>query len=111
SGVLLRGNCPLTNIAAPANALTYRFVIGEYTWSTSPDDPTTIPSVAPAGPLNPVTQIRPTTIGYVYYTDGLGVYGPADVVITSAISTRRGGGRARARTPPPAARWTGRRAG
>jgi hypothetical protein len=83
SGVLLRGNCPLTNVADPTHALQYRFVIGEYTWSTSPDDPTTIPSVAPAG-LNPVTQIRPTTIGYVYYTDGLGVYGPADVVITSA---------------------------
>ncbi len=83
AGVLLRGNCPLTNIAAPTHALQYRFVIGEYTWSTTPDDPNTIPSVVPAS-LNPVTQIRPTTIGYVYYTDGLGVYGPADVVITSA---------------------------
>jgi hypothetical protein len=83
AGVLLRGNCPLTNIADPTHSLQYRFVIGEYTWSTSPDDPTTIPSVAPGG-LNPVTQIRPTTIGYVYYTDGLGIYGPADVVITSA---------------------------
>ncbi|HEX7285352.1 MAG TPA: hypothetical protein VF532_04180 [Candidatus Angelobacter sp.] len=83
SGVLLRGNCPLTNIAAPANALQYRFVIGEYTWSTTPDDPNTMPSIVPAA-LNPVTQIRSTTVGYVYYTDGHGVYGPADVVITSA---------------------------
>jgi hypothetical protein len=83
NGVLLRGNCPLTNIAAPTHALQYRFVIGEFTWSTTPDDPNTIPSIVP-GTLNPVTQIRPTTIGYVYYTDGLGIYGPADVVITSA---------------------------
>ncbi len=83
TGVLLRGNCPLTNIAAPAHSLQYRFVIGEYTWSTTPDDPNTIPSVAPAT-LMPVTQIRPTTIGYVYYTDANGVYGPGDVVLTSA---------------------------
>lgn len=83
AGVLLRGNCPLTNIAVPANALQYRFVIGEYTWSTFPDDPSTIPSLAPST-LTPVTQIRPTTIGYVYYTDANGVYGPADVVLTSA---------------------------
>ncbi len=83
-GVLLRGNCPLTNIAAPADALQYRFVIGEYTWPTPPqDDPNRIPSVAPAS-LDPVTQIQSTTIGYVYYTDAFGVYGPADVDITSA---------------------------
>src|ERR1051326_642530 len=82
-GILLRGNCPLTNIANPADALQYRFVIGEYTWSGTPDDPSTIPSVAPAS-LTPVLQIRDTTVGYVYYTDGLGIYGPADVVITSA---------------------------
>jgi len=83
AGVLLRGNCPLTNLADPTHALQYRFVIGEYTWSTTPDDPNAIPSLVP-GTLNPVTQIQPTTIGYVYYTDGLGIYGPADVVITSA---------------------------
>jgi hypothetical protein len=83
AGVLLRGNCPLTNIASPSHALQYRFVIGEYTWSTFPDDPTTMPSVAP-GALVPVTQIRATTIGYVYYTDANNVFGPADVVITSA---------------------------
>lgn len=58
-------------------------MIGEYTWSTFPDDPSTVPSVAPAT-LAPVTQIRPTTIGYVYYTDANGIYGPADVVLTSA---------------------------
>ena len=30
--ILLRGNCPLTNVAAPVNSLEYRFVIGEWTW-------------------------------------------------------------------------------
>ncbi len=83
SGLLLRGNCPLTNVAAPGDALQYRFLFGEYTWSTTPDDPNTIPSVAPAA-LSAVKAIQPTTIGYVYYTDANGVYGPGDVVITSA---------------------------
>ena len=58
-------------------------MIGEYTWSTTPDDLNTMPSVVPVA-LNPVTQIQPTTIGYVYYTDANGVYGPGDVVLTSA---------------------------
>ncbi len=31
-----------------------------------------------------MTQIRPTTVGYVYYTDANGMYGPAAVLITSA---------------------------
>jgi hypothetical protein len=81
-GVLLRGNCPLSNIAAPANALQYRFVIGEYDWSPGGDNPNAMPSVAPTV-FNPITQIRPTTVGYVYYTDADGIYGPGDVVITS----------------------------
>ena len=82
-GVLLRGNCPLTNAADPSKALQYRFMIGEYTWSPPGDNPNAFPSVAPTV-FNPITQIRSTTVGYVYYTDGHGVYGPADVVITSA---------------------------
>lgn len=82
-GVMLRGNCPLINPSNTANALQYRFVIGEYSWSTFPDDPSTIPSIAPAS-LNPVTQIAPTTVGWVFYTDGLGFASSADVVITSA---------------------------
>lgn len=82
-GVMLRGNCPLVNPADTTHSLQYRFIIGEYSWSTTPDDPTTIPSVAPAG-LNPVTQILPTQIGWVFYTDGLGHSTSADVIITSA---------------------------
>jgi hypothetical protein len=84
SGVLLRGNCPLVNPAAPANALQYRFVIGEYTWPGTPDDPNVIPSVPPVAPLPPVTKIASTTVGYVFYTDGHGVPSSADVNITSA---------------------------
>jgi hypothetical protein len=84
-GVQLRGNCPLTNILAPSHALQYRFMIGEYTWTGTPDDPTTVPTVAPAqAALAPVIQIRPTTVGCVYYTDAFNHYGPGDVVITSA---------------------------
>ena len=82
-GVQLNGNCPLTNIAAPANSLEYRFVIGEYTWSTFPDDPATIPSVAPAS-LAPVMQLRTTTVGYVSYVDAFSVFSWADVNIDSS---------------------------
>ncbi len=84
AGVLLRGNCPLINPAAPANPLQYRFVIGEYTWSVNPqDDPTRVPDLPPAA-LAPVTQIAATTVGYVYYTNALGFSDSADVKITSA---------------------------
>jgi hypothetical protein len=84
SGVLLRGNCPLTNISAPANPLQYRFMVGEWTWVGGGDgDPATLPSVAPSG-LVPVTQIRDTTVGYVFYTNGLGFSDSADVILTSA---------------------------
>jgi hypothetical protein len=76
------GQLPSFEIAAPANALQYRFVIGEYDWSPSGDNPNAMPSVAPTV-FNPITQIRPTTVGYVYYTDANGIYGPGDVVITS----------------------------
>jgi hypothetical protein len=84
AGVLLRGNCPLINAAAPANSLEYRFVIGEWTWSGGGDgDPTALPTVPPAN-LNPVTQISQTIAGWVFYTDGLGIGSSADVNLTSA---------------------------
>jgi hypothetical protein len=35
-GIPLRGNCPLRNVAMPANALKYRFLIGEWTTPGSP---------------------------------------------------------------------------
>ena len=81
-GVTLKGNCPLTNIAT-GNPLEYRFKIGEWTWSGTPDDPTTLPSVAP-GSLAPVTQIVSTRVGYVFYTDGNGFAAsfPVDVGAT-----------------------------
>ena len=83
-GILLRGNCPLTNLAAPANSLEYRFVIGEWTWSGGGDgDPAVMPSVPP-GALNPVTSIGSTTIGDLSYTNGLGMADWQEVTITSA---------------------------
>jgi hypothetical protein len=82
-GVLLRGNCPLINPADNTHKLQYRFVIGEYSWSTNPqDDPTRVPDLAPAA-LSPVTQIVKTTVGWVFYTNGLGFPDSADVDILS----------------------------
>jgi len=80
NGVQLNGNCPLTNIGAPANSLEYRFMIGEYSWAGPPDDPNAMPTVAPAT-LAPVMQIRATTVGYVSYVDANGVFSWADVDI------------------------------
>lgn len=82
-GVTLKGNCPLRNVAAPANALEYRFLIGEWTWPGGADDPTALPTVAPAGTV-PVTQIATTHVGYVFYTNGLGLADSAQVLIGSA---------------------------
>ena len=79
-GVALKGNCPLRNAAAPANALEYRFLIGEWTWPGGVDDPTALPTVAPAT-MTPVTQIAPTLVGYVFYTNGLGFSDSAQVLI------------------------------
>jgi hypothetical protein len=84
-GVMLSGNCPLTDIST-GNPLEYRFMIGEWTWSTEPDDPTTMPSVAPAA-LSPVTQIEQTLVGHIYYSDPLS---PAPVYITAADAGAEG---------------------
>lgn len=84
--VTFKGNCPLRNIAAPANPLEYRFQIGEWSWPGGVDDPGAIPSVAP-GALTPVTQIASTHVGYVFYSNGFGlpdsekvIVGPADLL-------------------------------
>lgn len=77
----LHGNCPLTNFAT-GNPLKYRFVIGEWGWPGGSDDPTTMPSVAPAA-LTPVTQIYNTLVGYVSYTNGLGMPDWAQVIVGS----------------------------
>ncbi|MEG1115635.1 MAG: hypothetical protein RSE46_11430, partial [Janthinobacterium sp.] len=79
-GVTLKGNCPLRNSAIPANPLEYRFLIGEWTWPGGNDDPTVIPSVAPAS-LAPLTQVLGTHVGYVFYTNGLGLGDSAPVII------------------------------
>src|SRR5262249_4435626 len=81
-GVTLKGNCPLRNAAA-SNPLEYRFLIGEWTWPGGTDDPTTIPSVAP-GSLAPVTQIASTHVGFVFYTNGLGLPDSAQVRVDAS---------------------------
>lgn len=82
-GVLLHGNCPLSNAASPTHALQYRFLYGEYTWSGTPDDPAVIPSVAPGG-LTPVTQILDTKVGHIDYLDAFSVPSTYDVILTSS---------------------------
>jgi hypothetical protein len=85
-GVLLNGNCPLTDTGT-GHPLEYRFVIGEWTWSPGPpDDPSSMPSVPPAA-LSPVTQIEPTLVGHVYYADLLS---PQSVFITAADADPQG---------------------
>lgn len=79
-GVTLRGNCPLRNVAAPAHALEYRFLIGEWTWPGGVDDPSALPTVPPAA-MAPVTQISPALVGYIFYTNGLGSADSAQVNI------------------------------
>lgn len=78
--VTLKGNCPLRNALLPANALEYRFLVGEWTWPGGNDDPGALPSVAPAG-LVPLTQIVGTHVGYLFYTNGLGLGDSAPVFI------------------------------
>jgi hypothetical protein len=83
-GIPLRGNCPLRNVAAPANPLKYRFVIGEWTTLGSPDgDAAVIPSTPPAI-LSPVTQIFSTLVGYVFYTNALSLPDSAPVYTDSS---------------------------
>lgn len=79
-GVALKGNCPLRNIAVPANVFEYRFLIGEWTWPTGVEETAALPTVAPTG-MAPVTQIVSTHVGYVFYTNGLGVSDSEKVII------------------------------
>lgn len=81
--VALKGNCPLRNVAAPANPLEYRFLIGEWTWPGGAEDPGALPSVPPAG-LAPVVQIATTHVGYVSYINGLGFSDSAKVLVGPA---------------------------
>lgn len=73
----------MRNIAAPANPLEYRFLIGEWTWPGGVDDPTTLPNVAPAS-MAPVTQIASTHVGYVFYTNAFSLPDSAQVHVEAA---------------------------
>ncbi|MGK5048278.1 hypothetical protein ACQ4WP_20645 [Janthinobacterium sp. GB4P2] len=79
-GVTLKGNCPLRNSAIPANPLEYRFLIGEWSWPGGSDDPAALPTVAPAS-LAPLSQVLGTLVGYVFYTNGLGLSDSAQVIV------------------------------
>jgi hypothetical protein len=79
----LKGNCPLRNSAIPANALEYRFLVGEWTWPGGTEDPAALPSLAPAS-LAPLTQILGTHVGYVFYTNALGLGDSSPVFIDTA---------------------------
>lgn len=85
-GVTLKGNCPLRNIAAPANPLEYRFLIGEWTWAGGAEDPNAIPTIPPVPPPvpPPVAPIASTLVGYVFYTNGLGLGDSAQVNIDAS---------------------------
>jgi hypothetical protein len=78
----LKGNCPLRNPAQLAHSLEYRFLIGEWTWPGGVEDPAALPSVPPVA-MNPVTQLLPTRVGYLFYTNGLGLSDSAQVIISS----------------------------
>jgi hypothetical protein len=81
--VTLKGNCPLRNPAQLANSLEYRFLIGEWTWPGGTEDPAALPSVVPSSML-PVTQLLPTRVGYLFYTNGLGMSDSAQVIVGPA---------------------------
>ncbi|PWF46068.1 hypothetical protein [Massilia glaciei] len=78
--VTLKGNCPLRNNLEPANALEYRFRIGEWTLPDDADDPVAMPTLAPSTML-PVTQIGATHVGYVQYTNAYGFVDSEKVII------------------------------
>ena len=78
NNVVLGGNCPLRN-GGVGNPLEYRFLVGEYSWTTPGDDPLTIPTVAPTT-LRPLTELVGTRVGFVSYFDA-GITKWADVII------------------------------
>lgn len=82
-GVTFKGNCPLRNVAAPDNALSYRFRIGEWSWPGGVEDPAVFPSVPPSV-LQPVTQIHETHVGWVSYTNAFGIDESENVMVTGA---------------------------
>ncbi|HEY0173710.1 MAG TPA: hypothetical protein VGB98_22040 [Pyrinomonadaceae bacterium] len=75
-GIMLNGNCPIRNAAAPTHSLKYRFLAAEWGYSAGPA-PGVLPDVAPPpAPAEPdatwrvVTAAGATWLGDVYYNDG-----------------------------------------
>lgn len=83
-GIDLHGNMPLRNVITN-QPLKYRFLIGEWGWPGGTEDPTVMPSIAPAdSALAPVTSILNSKVGYLYYTDANGDARSAPVIIQSS---------------------------
>ncbi|HEX8353653.1 MAG TPA: hypothetical protein VF611_12180 [Pyrinomonadaceae bacterium] len=87
-GVMLNGNCPLKNAAAPTNGLKYRFLAAEWGYSSGPA-PGVLPDVAPPpAPSEPdatwkvVTAAGPTWVGDVYYDNGLNPFAKMSVNVS-----------------------------
>ena len=76
-GVMLNGNCPIRNAAAPTHSLKYRFLAAEWGYTGGPA-PGVLPDIAPPpAPAEPdatwkvVTATGGTWVGDVYYNDGV----------------------------------------
>jgi hypothetical protein len=92
--VALWGNCPLRNIAAPANPLKYRFLIAEWGWTGGGDGTAGVmPTIAPPAPPSPPAptsawKIVPagagTRVGTVFYNDGVNPFAQMAVYVSSA---------------------------
>jgi hypothetical protein len=90
----LNGNCPLTNVAAPANPLKYRFLIAEWGWVGGGDgNAGEMPSVAPPALPSPleadadyavVKVAGGSRVGDLYYTGAPNPFAPTPVYITAA---------------------------
>lgn len=73
----LSGNCPLKNVAAPANPLKYRFLIAEWGWGGGDGTAGVMPTVAPPALPSPL-ETNPaysfvkvggaSRVGDLYYT-------------------------------------------
>jgi hypothetical protein len=77
-GIMLNGNCPLKNAAAPTHGLKYRFLAAEWGYSGTGPRPGALPDIPPpAPPSEPdatwkvVTAASGTNVGDVYYNDGV----------------------------------------
>jgi hypothetical protein len=87
-GVMLNGNCPFKNAAAPTHGLKYRFLAAEWGFSGVPG-PGVLPDVAPPpAPAEPnatwkvVTASGGTWVGDVYYNNGVNPFAKSSIYVS-----------------------------